>query len=97
MKKIILPSILLLTLASCGPKVAEIEEQAETIEFPNDAVKNGYVLYSSNCGKCHGLKNVTDYSREEWDKILPNMAKKARLEPTQEATIDEYINWELNR
>jgi mono/diheme cytochrome c family protein len=82
-------------LASCSPKTTTVETKEESIKFPNAKVEEGFNLQAQHCTACHKLKTVDDYSREQWDKILPNMAKKAKITPEQEATINEYINWEL--
>lgn len=84
-----------LALVSCSPKTTTVDTKEETMKFPNATVEEGFNLNAQHCARCHKLKTVDDYSREQWDKILPNMAKKAKLTPEQEATINEYINWEL--
>lgn len=82
---------------ACTPKTTEVADTAETLNFPNETVSNGFALYGTECSKCHKAKEVKKYSREDWNTILPRMAKKAKLEGDQEATIDAYINWELAR
>ncbi len=84
-----------LALVSCSPKTTTVDTKEETLKFPNATVEEGFNLSAQHCARCHKLKTVDDYSREQWDNILPNMAKKAKLTPEQEATINEYINWEL--
>lgn len=96
MKKTILLFASGFALFSCTPKTVEIIEDAESLEFPNDNVKQGYALYSANCGQCHGLKHIPDYSQERWDEVLPPMADKAKLDDESEAKIAEYITWVLN-
>lgn len=96
--KLIFTSIVAgMTLVACSPKTAPVETTVETLEFPNETVSNGYALYGEQCTKCHKAKEVKKYTREDWNGILPRMAKKAGIDATQEATIDEYINWELAR
>lgn len=85
-----------LTLVSCSPKTTTVDTKEETIKFPNATVEEGFNLQAQHCARCHKLKTVDNYSREQWDKILPNMARKAKLTAEQEATVNEYINWELN-
>lgn len=85
-----------LALMSCSPKTTAADTKEKALQFPNTEVEEGYNLTAQHCARCHKLKTVDNYTREQWDKILPNMAKKAKLTPEQEATINEYINWELN-
>ncbi len=84
-------------IVACSPKTTTVAEAPETLNFPNETVSNGFALYGTECSKCHKAKEVKKYSREDWNTILPRMAKKAKLEGDQEATIDAYINWELAR
>jgi len=52
-------------------------------------------LYTNNCGKCHGLPVISDHSKERWDKVLPPMNKKAKLDEAQSAQVTAYVNWQL--
>lgn len=97
MKKITLLFGLGLFMVACSPKTTTVAETAEVLNFPNETVSTGFALYGEKCTRCHKAKTAKDFTREEWNKILPNMAKKAKLEGDQEATIDAYINWELAR
>lgn len=94
MKFLIIPFAAGLTLMACSPKTTTAEAPVE-MNFPDETVAGGYELYTNKCGRCHKLKTVDNYSREDWNGILPRMAKKAGLEGDQEQTIDAYINWEL--
>ena len=87
--------IALFAFTSCGNKKVATETKETSKKFPNEKIEEGFNLSAEYCVKCHKLKVVDDYSREQWDKILPNMARKAKITPEQEAAINEYINWEL--
>jgi hypothetical protein len=39
------------------------------------------------------LKTVTNYSTEEWQKIVPRMAKKAKIDATAESKVLAYVLW----
>lgn len=96
--KIIAFLFALITVAiSCSPKTTPVVEEVKTMEFPNTTVSEGYALYSSACTKCHKAKVVTNFSRDQWNKILPKMAGKAKISDQQKETIDAYINWELGK
>lgn len=99
MKKItlILAVGLFAGLASCSDPKTVIDTTKEAMNFPTAEIGEGYALNAQHCSKCHGLKTVKNYTREQWDKILPAMAKKAGITSEQEAKIDAYINWELKR
>lgn len=96
MKKLTLLAGVFFTIVACAPKTTEgvTEEVNEKAEMPEFALA-GRTMMEDNCVKCHKLKEVDRYTSEQWSKILPKMAKKAKLEPAQTASIQEYITWEL--
>ncbi len=99
MKKAIYTLIAIALLAACTPKTAEVievveVETTETEKFPNTAVAEGSQLYMDHCGKCHKHKTVTDYTQEQWKKIVPNMAAKSKLDATQENKILQFVLWQ---
>jgi nitrate/TMAO reductase-like tetraheme cytochrome c subunit len=95
MKKIILFGAVAF-FASCTPKTAEVVETATPVTYPNAEIAQGKGLYDAKCSQCHKLKVVDKYSTEQWAKILPNMAAKAKLPDNETALIQEFITWELN-
>ena len=92
MKKILFIATASISLFACTPKTAEITEKVEP-SFPNEDVAMGDKLYVENCGKCHGLKTVTDYTPEQWKKIVPNMAAKAKIDSDADNKILQYVLW----
>lgn len=92
MKKVILPvGILLITLVSCskGTVSAVTETSAVSpIEYNEMEAAN---LYTNNCGSCHALQAREKYSAKQWERIVPDMAKKAKLDANQEAIILKYV------
>ena len=97
MKKIVFLSLTLLTLAACSPKTTATVEEVKSTEFPNTDVAEGNNLYTMHCGRCHGLKTVEDYNKEQWEKIVPNMAAKSKLDATQENKILQYVLWKIEQ
>ncbi len=94
MKKIILIGVVAI-LASCTPKTAEVVETATPVTYPTAEIAQGKGLYDSKCSACHKLKTVDNFTTEQWAKILPNMAKQAKLPDSETALIQEFITWEL--
>ena len=82
-------------LVACSPKTAEVVEKVENEEYPTAAIGEGSALYAANCGKCHKLKTVTDYTAEQWQKIVPPMAQKAKLDATQQDKVLQYVLWRV--
>lgn len=95
MKKIMFTLATGTLLFACTPKTAEVVEVKEESGFPTPEIAEGNKLYLDNCGKCHKLKTVTDYTEEQWNTILPKMAKMSKLDMVQEGKIREYILWEI--
>jgi hypothetical protein len=98
MKKIIIYSTTLLTLTACNPKTTEAFEIKKTeTPLPEGAIAEGNSLYLAHCGKCHDLPVISKYSKEKWQKIVPSMAKEAKLDATQENKILSFVNWKLQQ
>jgi cytochrome c5 len=111
MKKIIYISLIGLSTA-CGTKSAEIsskpQQEPKVVEqekidsrpmaaFPNGEIAEGSSLYTNNCAKCHDLPEIPRYSKEKWQKIVPSMAREAKLDNLQESKIMAYVNWKLQQ
>lgn len=43
-------------------------------------LNNGYEIYVSRCNNCHSLKHPKTKTIQEWGKILPKMAHKAKID-----------------
>lgn len=100
MKKITFIVASIIALAACTPKTTEVivkTENTENKDFPSGEIAEGSSLYADNCGKCHELKNVNDYTDAQWKKIVPNMAAQAKLDATQENKIMQFVLWKSDK
>lgn len=104
MKKIVIAFAALGLFAACQPKTAEIVEEDKNVEEVKvsttlrpgtDVEMAGMALYTNNCGKCHGLPVISEHSIERWNKVLPPMIKKSKLDEAQGASVTAYVNWQL--
>jgi predicted secreted protein len=98
-KTLIAVGIMALTACATNKEVSTNSAEkpapaAKKPAFPNTEVAEGSTLYAENCGKCHALKNVDNYSPDQWKRIVPNMAAKAKIDATKEAKILEFVLWE---
>jgi hypothetical protein len=59
-------------------------------------VSEGKVIMEQRCVKCHVLKKVNDYSVERWEKVLPKMAKKAKITHWEQEKITTFVKWKLS-
>src|SRR5215217_7926085 len=86
----------LVFLAACTKLLSPTQGDADraATKFPGTTLADlnqGKTLYEQNCGKCHGLKKPTSESEEGWRKIMPPMAKKAKINAQQEEMILKYV------
>lgn len=94
--KILLSTIILLLLCSCGgskPTLPVVDVKKVTA---TNSLEEGKSLYENNCAKCHKLYDASDFSKEEWKSIVRRMQKKAHLTEDQGANIYNYIVSKLN-
>jgi mono/diheme cytochrome c family protein len=85
MKNKIIITAAVLFLASCAttvqllsPGQADVDRvKAKYPDYTLAQLNQGKALYEQNCGNCHKLKNPSSEPEEEWNKIVPEMTKKA--------------------
>ena|ERR1051325_7468696 len=96
-KKIISGGIFLVLFYCCTPKLLPpAEADAERAKsFWNESslasLQNAHKLYINKCGSCHALKLPSSKNEEEWKKVLPEMAEKAKLSAQEEQLILNYV------
>jgi cytochrome c5 len=100
-KKIVYLS--LIVLASCtATKKAAVSEAVLTqadadraaVKFPGASLaslKDGQAKYEENCGKCHGLKEISWGNESEWRQIIPPMSEKAGIDNSTQDLITQYL------
>jgi hypothetical protein len=63
----------------------------------SDQLVMGKTLFEGNCGTCHALKKIDDYTEEQWREINPKMVAKANkykdanLSAEAEQSILKYV------
>ena len=92
MKKGLIAFSILLFTASCSDKTTPTVEE---VKLPTAELQSGKTIYEKKCHRCHKLKVIDNYSAEQWNNILPDMAKKSRLSEGDEALVKGYVIWEL--
>ena len=58
--------------------------------YSKEMYVQGRTINESSCIKCHKLKNPANYTEEQLNKIIPNMAKKARISDEQREVLMKY-------
>lgn len=98
MKKVIVifSLLMLIKLATGAPNVLP-PTSAQLTEIKNAdpaadtvAISNGYAVSVEKCQKCHKLKDPAKFDAEKLNKVLPKMAKKAKLTEEQAALVYTY-------
>jgi hypothetical protein len=90
MKKLIVLSILTLTIISCGKKGGATDSTYVPASPEEEA-------WHTNCSKCHSLKRATPagHTSAEWSKIVDKMQHKRGKEhftDDQKVLILKYLN-----
>jgi len=86
-------------IAACHPKsIPQTDKNEAKTETPvkvnterDLSVIEGEKLYQSSCGKCHDLKDPSEYTASEWKPIMERMAPKARLTMEQKIDVMTYV------
>lgn len=71
-------------------KQANKEEVVVTNTGSSD-VNAGMTIYTTRCGRCHGLKPVEKYTSKEWENILKIMTVKANLTDKESKEVTVYV------
>ena len=66
-------------------------EAAAVAGLTTEQVSNANTLYVTKCAKCHNFYHPADYSAQGWDVWMRKMSRKARLKPSQEALLRQYL------
>ncbi len=54
-------------------------------------LEEGKMLWESNCDRCHKLYLPESRTKEKWDRILPRMVKRSKLDSEQGGKVRGYI------
>lgn len=66
--------------------VAEVKKN-----FSEDQMEEGKTIFQGSCGKCHDLHQPETRTVEKWERILPRMSQKAKLEDEQAGKVRAYV------
>ncbi len=56
-----------------------------------DALTRGKRIYFTRCAQCHRAIPIKQYSLKQWERLLPPMVKKSKLDATQGAELRAYV------
>ena len=98
MKKIFVIIVLLATAGCVSLKLKEpaipdmerMQQKVPGITYA-DAAK-GFYLYKSKCNGCHGLHRPNEFTKQGWERLLPEMLAKAKLyDSTDKKNLVDYL------
>lgn len=61
-----------------------------------DAVARGKRIYFTRCAQCHSALTVKQYSPAQWERLLPRMVRKSKLDKAQVADLGAYMGGVLS-
>jgi cytochrome c5 len=70
------------------PSAADLEKMKSKV--PDITYENaiaGYNLYNAKCNRCHGLHRPGEFTKIQWEKILPEMLRDAKIFDADEKKI----------
>lgn len=80
-----------LVLASCSKgTVSSVSEQPTDLSPKKDDTAAA-TLYAAKCASCHELQPREKYTANQWKRIVPEMAKLAKINSDQEAQILQFV------
>lgn len=95
MKKAILLSSVVF-LAACSSKLmkpAQADADKLASSFPGITLvelAEGRTIMTANCGKCHDMPDPSKGDEAYWNKIVPPMGQKAKLDEAQTDKVLKY-------
>lgn len=66
--------------------VAEVKKN-----YTEDEMAEGKTIFLGSCGKCHDLVEPEERTVSKWERVLPRMSKKAKLEDDQAGKVRAYV------
>lgn len=87
----------MLGLFACHPKTApksasKASDPVKTAkEYSAAQIAEGKLIFEAKCGKCHELKQPGEFTVASWEKILPPMSQKAKLNADDAGKVRAWV------
>lgn len=88
---------LFFAMVSCKPMLmmpdAVDAERAQSLnlDVTADELQVSHKLYINKCGSCHSLYLPSQYDKDKWSKVIPEMAGRAKLTSDEQKKILTYL------
>lgn len=76
-------------LSSCA--TTDINVIAPPVADGSAQLARGRIIYVTKCAKCHAPEPVHNYTRAEWQQIMPEMVEETHLNPSDAAAVTAYV------
>jgi cytochrome c5 len=94
--------LLIAVLVACGypkpgPPPAPLPPaaiEAARLRFPGataESLESGRQVFLRNCNRCHELPAIGAFSEAELERIVPRMARKAKLDEVQSQQVLQFV------
>jgi cytochrome c5 len=67
-------------------KVADVKKN-----FTEAQMEEGKTIWQGACDKCHKLFEPESRSVDKWERVLPRMTKRSKLDDAQSAKVRAYL------
>lgn len=74
------------TAATPAEKIAEVKRNYSEAEL-----EEGKLVWQSSCAKCHKLHTPESRNVDKWERILPRMAKRSKLDDVAAGKVRAYV------
>lgn len=54
-------------------------------------MEEGKTIFESSCKKCHGLKQPETRTVEKWERVLPRMSQRSKLNEKEAGKVRAYV------
>ncbi len=93
---ILLTSTIFMTACSSSKKtssepVTRKKNEIEVRHYSAAELEEGKTIWQSSCDRCHKLYKPESYTKTQWEKILPRMVKRSKLDMEQGGKVRGYL------
>lgn len=88
--------ILFATACTAGklisPTQADADRGSQKFQgYTLSELNQGKAIYEGHCNKCHHYKVPQSRDETKWDQVIPDMARKAKLDASEESLVLKYV------
>ena len=84
--------VALVLLYACSPALyLPTLADADRTGISTDSLLIGRTLYVNYCGSCHNLHLPEQFTRQHWEKEIPEMQQKAKISADEAKLIINFI------